>query len=248
MTENQQIEADNVLDAFFGDGLITEVLYIVRSGKEATVYCCRASADLGRDLVAAKVYQPLEKRAFRNDAVYQAGRGRDWGARNRRAFANKSDHGRAVQYATWIGAEYETLEILHGAGADVPEPIAKAPGAILMEYFGDETAAAPMLVRAEMNLSAAQQCLRGIIENVALWLANDRVHGDLSAYNLLYVGDRAVAIDFPQAVDARMNPNARALLRRDLENICGHFRRAGINADPIRIAEDLWRGYRSGQL
>ncbi|MGH7249011.1 MAG: RIO1 family regulatory kinase/ATPase, partial [Pseudomonadota bacterium] len=85
-------------------------------------------------------------------------------------------------------------------------------------------------------------------QNVALWLANHRVHGDLSPYNLLYFGRRAIAIDFPQAVDARMNPNARALLSRDLENVCDHFRRAGINADAIRIAEDLWRRYRVGQL
>jgi RIO kinase 1 len=247
MTENQQIAADNALDAFFGDGSITEVLSIVRSGKEATVYCCRADTGSGRGVVAAKVYHPLEKRGFRNDAVYQTGRGGDWGSRNRRAFANKSHHGRSVQYATWIGAEYETLEILYGAGADVPEPIAIAPGAILMEYFGDETAAAPMLVRAEMDSPQAQECLRGIIQNVALWLTNHRVHGDLSPYNLLYWGGRAIAIDFPQAVDARMNPNAHSLLLRDLENVCGHFTRAGINANAIRIADDLWRRYRLGQ-
>ena len=35
------------------------------------------------------------------------------------------------------------------------------------------------------------------------------VHADLSAYNMLYAGERLRVIDMPQAVDARTNPSAR---------------------------------------
>ncbi len=248
MTENQQIEASNALESFFGDGLIMEVLYIVRSGKEATVYCCRAAPETGHALLAAKVYRGLEQRAFRNDSIYQAGRGANWETRKLRAFKNKTAHGREVQFATWIGSEYQTLRTLYEAGADVPQPIARARSAILMEYLGDLDGAAPMLVRTAMEESAAQACLRAILENVALWLANHLIHGDLSAYNLLYWNDRVVAIDFPQAVDARMNPNARALLGRDIENVCAHFQRFGLGANGGRIAEQMWRQYRGGRL
>ena len=242
------IEMEDALDAFLGDGLITEVLYVVRSGKEATVYCCRGAQTTGHALVAAKVYRSLERRAFRDDSMYHVGRGAAWDRRSRRAFANKTQFGRSVQYATWIGAEFDTLAMLRRAGADVPEPIARRQHALLMEYFGDESGAAPMLVKAEMARETAAACLRTILSNVGLWLHHDRVHGDLSPYNILYWEGRIVAIDFPQAVDARLNPNARELLYRDLENICGHFEKYGIRANGERIASEMWRRYRAGAL
>ena len=45
----------------------------------------------------------------------------------------------------------------------------------------------------------------------------------MSAPHILVWGERTVMIDFPQAVDTRLNPNARQLLRRDVVNICEHF-------------------------
>ncbi|MFZ0248038.1 RIO1 family regulatory kinase/ATPase [Candidatus Binatus sp.] len=242
------VEMEDALDAFLGDGSITEVLYLVRSGKEATVYCCRGAETAGPALVAAKVYRSLERRAFRDDSMYHVGRGAALDSRSRRAFTNKSQFGRGVQYATWIGAEYETLALLKRAGADVPEPIARREHALLMEYFGDESGAAPMLIRADLTEETATACLRTILSNVGLWLRHDRVHADLSPYNLLYWEGRVVAIDFPQAVDARLNPNARELLFRDVEKICGHFEKYGIPANGNRIAGEMWRRYRVGAL
>jgi RIO kinase 1 len=222
MTTALEID-ETLLDAFVGDGSITEVLYVVRSGKEATVYCCRGAAEFGGGLVAAKVYRPLERRNFHNEAIYQPGHDAALSRRDKLALHKKSRHGRDVQYGIWIHAEFQTLRVLFEAGADVPQVFSHSNGAILMEYFGDEEAAAPMLSRATLPRETADQLLRGIIDNVAIWLRNNLVHGDLSAYNLLCWDGRVVAIDFPQAVDARFNPNARALLVRDLENVCTHF-------------------------
>jgi RIO kinase 1 len=247
MTTALEID-EGLLDAFIGDGSITDVLYVVRSGKEATVYCCRGAAEFGGGLVAAKLYRPLERRSFRNDAIYQTGRDAVLSSRTKRALANKSRHGRDVQYGTWINAEYQTMRMLHAAGADVPEVFSRSNGAILMEYFGDEQAAAPMLNRVTLPREQAEKFLRRIIDNITLWLANHLVHGDLSPYNLLYWEDRIVAIDFPQAVDPRINPKARLLLGRDLENVCGHFGKYGIRADAERIANALWANYQTGRL
>jgi RIO kinase 1 len=47
-------------------------------------------------------------------------------------------------------------------------------------------------------------------------------------------------IDFPQAVNARTNPNAYDLLLRDIDNVCRYFTRFGIQSDAGRIAGDLW--------
>jgi RIO kinase 1 len=247
MTTALEID-EGLLDAFIGDGSITDVLYVVRSGKEATVYCCRGAAEFGGGLVAAKVYRPLERRNFRNDAIYQTGRDAAMQTRTRRALANKTRHGRDVQYGAWINAEYQTMRMLYAAGADVPEVFSRSNGAILMEYFGDEEAAAPMLSRVTLPREGADLVLRRIIDNVTLWLTNHLVHGDLSPYNLLYWEDRIVAIDFPQAVDPRINPSARSLLSRDLENVCGYFTKYGIRADAARIANALWANYQAGRL
>src|ERR1700678_4692813 len=163
MTTALEID-EGLLDAFIGDGSITDVLYVVRRGKEATVYCCRGAAAFGRDLVAAKVYRPLERRNFRNDAIYQTGRDAAMKSRTRRAFANKTPHGRDVQYGAWINAEFQTMRMLYAAGADVPEVFSRSNGAILMEYFGDEQAAAPMLNRVSLPREHADKFLRRIID------------------------------------------------------------------------------------
>ena len=246
--DTEDADTDDAFGAFIGDGLISEVLYEVRSGKEATVYCCRGAESSGRELVAAKVYRPLEQRGFRNDAIYQTGRDAPLDSRSKRALANKSRHGRDVQFGTWINAEFQIMRMLHDAGADVPDVLARSGSAILMEYFGDEHGAAPMLFRAAMNRDEAGATLRKIIDNVTLWLANHLVHGDLSPYNILCWEGRIVAIDFPQAVDPRVNPAARSLLVRDLENVCGYFSKYGIRADAHRIANALWAQYQSGRL
>ncbi len=245
MTRDEMADA---FDALFRDRLITEILFEVRSGKEATVYCCRGDASLGNSLVAAKLYRPLERRSFRNDAGYQSGRDAPMSRRDKLALAKKSHHGRDLQFGTWIDSEFQTIQMLHGAGADVPAAFARSGSVMLMEYFGDERAAAPMLFRVRLEPAQAALYLRQIIDNVALWLKHHRVHGDLSPYNILYWDNRIVVIDFPQAVDPRFNPNAKSLLLRDLENVCGYFERYGMHADANRIGNELWRRYQADAL
>jgi RIO kinase 1 len=65
------------------------------------------------------------------------------------------------------------------------------------------------------------------------------VHADLSGFNLLYGPDGLVAIDFPQAVDARFNPNALSLLGRDIDNVCRFFSRYGVQANSNALIDDL---------
>ncbi|HEY6418542.1 MAG TPA: RIO1 family regulatory kinase/ATPase [Candidatus Binataceae bacterium] len=245
---DRRVEIEASLEPLFTDGLITEVLGIVRKGKEANVYCCRGSSWTGREFVAAKIYRAIEQRGFRNDASYQQGRDRALTGSAKRALANKSRQGRIVQSGVWVHSEYETLMLLHQAGADVPAPIACVGQGLLMEFIGDGATPAPMLSRVAMAPDEAQRSLRRIVDNIALWLTNHRVHGDLSPYNILYRDGDVVMIDFPQAVDPRFNENARSLLERDLENVCAHFARAGLRPDPQRIAHELWRRYRVGDL
>ncbi len=90
--------------------------------------------------------------------------------------------------------------------------------------------------------------LEKLLSNIEIFLSCDRIHGDLSAYNVLYDQGRLVVIDFPQAIDARTSPHAFDLLRRDVENLCAYFERLQIRADAVGIANDLWSRYTRGRL
>src|SRR5438874_7685890 len=113
------------------------------------------------------------------------------------------------------------MKRFYEAGADVPRPLATNRTALLMEYIGSTPdTPAPPLVGVTLERREARDLFERIIHNVALLLENDLVHGDLSAYNVLYSDGRIVLIDFPQAVDARFNRDAFTLLTRDVANLC----------------------------
>jgi RIO kinase 1 len=235
------------------------VLAAVKSGKEATVYCCAAHPATGAEYLAAKVYRPRMFRSLRNDAVYrdnrpmrdEAGRRVDE-TRRRRASARKGERGRAAQVTSWITYEYETQRLLYAAGADVPRPLAQIGNALLMEFMGSAGEPAALLREVPLARTEAQPLFERILRNVELFLACDRIHGDLSAYNILYDGRVATIIDFAQAVDARAPGDSfgdvYVLLARDVERVCRFFARYGVEADAAELAADLWTRYLYGEL
>ena len=231
----------DVMDA----GLISEVLFEVKSGKEATVYGCRA-----RDgFVAAKVYRDLATRRFRNSAMYQAGRvhlARE--GRAQRAAVNRTAFGLEMEQALWIDHEWEMLNRLFRAGLDVPRPIARGERAILMPFFGDERGPSPMLYSLEVTHVVAESIVERLLWNIEAMLDLHVVHGDLSSFNVMWHAEHAVIIDFPQSVDPRLNPAAQALLARDIGNICEWAVRCGVRRDAAAITADLWTRFCLGEI
>jgi RIO kinase 1 len=230
---------EDALEPFVEDGLLAEVLYPIKSGKEATVYCCRAGPRVAADLVAAKVYKPRAFRAFRDDSAYREGRV-IVNQRDKRAAAKKTDFGGKVQSELWQNQEWSILKLLHAAGADVPRPIAHSSGAMLLEFIGDADGAAPVLKNVDLARPDAPAVFDRLLDNVQLWLAYNVIHGDLSPYNVLYYAGEAVVIDFPQACDPRFNSNAFRLLLRDIENLARYFSRFGVECNPFDLAERYW--------
>jgi len=224
-----------------------ELLNQLKSGKEATVYCCRSTSAAGESLVAVKRFIALDRRDFRNDAIYRAGRWRE-GSRQDRAVRNRSGAGQDLQFDQWVGHERAMLTRLHAAGVDVPRPLGRDGSMVLMEFLGDEKHIAPLLHRVRPSPEEARQLFSRVMENIRLMLSQDCVHGDLSAYNILFHRGRPVIIDFPQSVDPRHNPNAEALLGRDIANVFRYFARHGVEADPSAHAQSLWRDYVRGSL
>jgi RIO kinase 1 len=242
MRMSAEIVSRNEIETFFSDGWIDEVLFTIKSGKEATVYCCKAAPDRGESHFALKVYKERQYRNFRNTALYQEGR--VWGgARIERAFRNKSRFGREVERADWLSNEFRLLRLLFEAGAAVPRPFAVAGNAVLLAFIGEEGRPAPQLATLRLTPVEAETLLEQALANIEIMLAHHIVHGDLSAYNLLVAGGRLALIDFPQAIDARTNRNAKALLVRDVRNVCRYFAAQGADAEPGNYAEELWNLY-----
>lgn len=235
------------LSPFYEDGQILDVVRPVKGGKEANVYCCRAHPSMGTALLAAKVYRPRMFRNLRNDARYRQGRvvlderGRAvHDARRLHAVARGTGLGKELVQMSWLSHEFQTLRLLHDAGADVPRPVAVRENVILMEYLGDEKRGAPTLNHVTLDRTDAGRLFDRLVRNVELMLEAGRVHGDLSAYNVLYWEGEVTIIDFPQAFDPFHNADAYALFARDVERLCRYFARYGMQLEADHLAHEFW--------
>lgn len=251
--------------SFFDEHLISDVLTHVRGGKEASVYCCRADPSTGVELLAAKVYRPRQFRSLSNDAIYREGRqlltaqGRAMlesrGRKTQRmdfrvakAIADKSAFGQEVLHSSWLSYEFMFMERLYKAGAAVPRPYACASNAILMSYIGDLYMPAPALNAVRLEQDEAQTLFMEVMRNIELMLSEGYVHGDLSAYNILYWQGTIAVIDFPQVTNLAQNNHAHRILQRDIQRVCEYFQRAGVENDPETIMADLWWRYGKGNF
>jgi RIO kinase 1 len=238
------------LRPFYDRALITDVLARVKGGKEANVYRCEAHPILDVKLVAAKVYRPRMFRNLRNDKVYREGRAllkvngkaaKPNDHRLMRALNKKSDFGMQAEHTSWLMHEFTTLQKLYAEGAAVPQPFSASENAILMGYCGDEDGAAPALSEITLDLYEARVLFNETLRNVEIMLQHGVVHGDLSAYNILYWEGRITLIDFPQVVNTQGNSRAWMIFQRDIVRVCEYFAAQGVGNDPHEIARRLWR-------
>lgn len=237
---------------FFEQALITDILAQVKGGKEASVYRCVAHPTVDAPLLAAKVYRPRQFRNLSNDAAYREGRQvlKDDGRpvkpndhRIQRALNKKSNYGVQVAHTSWLMYEFKTLERLYAAGAAVPKPYATSENAILMAYIGDAQRAAPTLHESTLTPTEAPLLFAEIIRNIDLMLQQGWIHGDLSAYNILYWQGAVTLIDFPQVVNVANNARAEQMLERDIVRVCQYFSGQGVPSNPTQITQELWSRY-----
>jgi RIO kinase 1 len=235
------------LGEFYEHKWITDVLRRLKGGKEASVYLCRSGPAIDAPLVAAKVYRPRSLRNLKNDGQYRTGRVdldengkaivRDG---DLHAMAKRTNYGEELRHQSWISYEFQTLETLHQAGADVPRPYAMEKNAILMDYIGDIDSAAPTLNTVTLEREEVKPLYERVLQDIDLLLSNQRIHGDLSAYNILYWDGDISLIDFPQVVQPDSNPAAWSIFLRDMTRICQYFSSQGLQRDARKLATDLW--------
>ena len=248
------------LRAFYEQELISDVEALVKGGKEANVYRCKAHPATGQEWLAAKVYRPRFFRNLRNDHKYRSGRltldtnGRPIDPKDQRlarALNKKSNLGQQLMHTSWLMHEYTTMDLLYEAGGAVPKPYMAADNAILMAYIGDAYGAAPALNEINLDPDEVWPLFREAMENIRLMLSYGRVHADLSAYNILYWQGEITVIDFPQVVNSRVgkdthvignrvNPDAAEILARDIGRVCEYFAGQGAHCDARALFEEMW--------
>ena len=238
------------LGDFYEHQWITDVLRRLKGGKEASVYLCRGGEATGGELVTAKVYRPRMLRNLKNDQLYRTGRV-DLDAMGHvihndgdlHAMQKRTNYGEGLRHQSWIAYEFQTLEILHEAKADVPKPYAMEKNAILMGYVGDLDLAAPTLNSVNLDPDEARPLFDRVILNIDLLLQKGRIHGDLSAYNILYWDGGITLIDFPQVVHPEANPSAWTIFLRDVTRVCQYFTSQAIKVNARKLAADLWTSH-----
>lgn len=235
------------LRQYFDDGTIDGYERVLSEGKEAVVHVVSKSGEGGRKYYAAKVYKKREERGFKNRADYFVTQNL-FSRRELLAINKKTRFGRRVEEAVWQNREVAYLEELLAAGADVPAVVKAGENSFIMEYLGEGGERALKLIEARGGIADPRGVFARLLENVELFLRCNIVHGDLSPYNVLYHGGRAVVIDFPQASDPRRNPNAQALLLRDLRNLCAFFAKCGVPADPDALFSEMWTKYQLNDI
>lgn len=239
---------DSLTD-FFRQHWFDDILRLINGGgKEAAVYQCLGNETINSEYLAAKVYRPRKFRQLRNDSLYREGRllldddghlTKD--DRALHAIEKRTDFGKRLLHTSWIEHEFQTMRTLYAAGANVPQPYASGNNAILMEYIGWDDVAAPTLNTVKLSVKESHQVFDKVIHNVEIMLDNQRVHADLSAYNILYFEQEIYLIDFPQSIEPESNRNAYTIFRRDILRLCEYFQDRGLRCRPGNLAESLWR-------
>jgi RIO kinase 1 len=205
-------------------------LGVLKAGKESEVYLVSRTGATRTCLLAEKRFKPRLQRGFRNDYLYAG----VWGEgtyREDRAMKKRTRFGQEMLETRWMAHEWATLNRLYEAGVTVPPPVELVENGYRMAFIGDGDQAAPRLTDVELDLVTARRVWRELQREIQRMLDAELVHGDLSAFNILWWHERPVIIDFSQAVEVVTHPAARDLLRRDVEQTAGYFRRQGVAVD-----------------
>jgi RIO kinase 1 len=234
----------NSLVSLADQGIIEEVVRPLMSGKEAEVFLVVS----GGELRVAKVYKEAQNRTFKNRAEYTEGR-KVRNSRDQRAIGKRSSHGRAKDEAAWRSTEVDMIYRLRDAGVRVPTPHHFVDGVLVMELVSDDAGnPAPRLGEVRLEPDEATAIFDHLLTEVVRMLCAGVVHGDFSDFNVLLGAGGPVVIDFPQAVDASSNQNARRLLLRDVDNLYRFLARFAPGRPRRPHAEEMWELYASSLL
>ncbi len=210
----------------FNKGILTDITWIINSGKESVVL----AGEGPQGEVAVKVYR-IYTANFKRYTQYIGGDYR---------FRIPKDKRKII--LVWAKKEYRNLKRMKLFGVRVPRPIDVVGNILVMEFIGKNGIPAPLL--KDVELESPNRYLGDILENIKkMYVEANLVHGDLSEYNIMIWKDLPWIIDVSQAVIAS-HPNSFSLLISDIRRITSFFKkRYQIDLpDPYKIANELASG------
>ena len=226
------------LDHFLHEGLITDVVRIVKTGKEASgAPACRGTvrrrartSSRSRSTTRSTGGTSATSRSTADGEWIEVSAGSAPRWRRRRGSAARS------RAACGSAASGRRSERCRRRGCPSQRPIASTGDAILMSYVGDLDLAAPQLRSIRPDPVEAQDPFEQVLRAIERMLYVNVIHGDLSAYNLLVWDGRVVVIDLPTGGrPAQESPRpgaARARRAADLRAL--RTVRGAIGAGPAR--------------
>lgn len=211
-------------------GILDEIICIIKSGKEASVYLGKSSAGF----VAVKIYTDLRVRSFRKDDIYRQGRFIG-DARIEKAIDQGSALGLNAHQILWVQEEFSQMNFLYNSGIPVPKPIARMGLVVIMEFIGSEGEPASRLSDLHLEKDEAEEAFRQSLKILESIVKAGRVHGDFSTFNILWHDEKAVVIDFPQVVGINANSASHEILLRDVNSLCKSFKKYKLEIDANKI-------------
>ncbi len=199
-----------------------EVIGIVKEGKESVILSGKTKKG---KYVAIKVYR-IEAVDFKTMWKYIVGDPRFKRVKKDRYFIVN----------LWCQREFRNLKVAYESGVAVPRPIAFKNNVLVMEYIGKKDVPAPRLI--DIELDAPSEIYNIILKEMERLTRARLVHGDLSAYNILYL-KKPVLIDLSHATTVN-NPLTQELLERDVKNINTYFSKLKVKVkDSDTILKEL---------
>jgi RIO kinase 1 len=199
---------------------VLEILdFPISTGKEGNVF---RGVTPEKKLVAVKIYRTSTS-TFKHISKYIIGDPR---------FKSIHQKRRDIIFA-WTKKEFKNLERLQKVKINAPKPIIFKKNVLIMEYIGDKNKPAPLL--KDVNLKKPDEIFKILIKYISIMYKKaGLVHGDMSAYNVLYYKDKPYIIDLGPGVLIE-HPNSHEYLKRDIHNIINYFKKYSIKADERKI-------------
>jgi len=199
-----------------------QIQSLVKEGKESVVF---SGLTENKEMVAIKVYR-TDTMDFKTISKYLLSDPR-FGKiqRNRRSFIY-----------TWCRREFRNLKVAFRGGVNCPIAIDYSDNILIMSFIGEDGLAAPRII--DFNIENPEETYKLIIQNMKKLAKSGIIHGDLSAYNILFKNG-PVFIDFSHGT-TKNNPIAPELLRRDIKNINSYFTKLNVRViDSEKLYNDL---------
>jgi RIO kinase 1 len=200
-------------------GLATEVWSQMNAGKEASIFL----AHWREHPIILKAYRLWQtSQADKHKGFYALGKMESLAAK-----------------------EYDVLSACFKATVHVPTPIGRVGNYLTMRFLGDSSDPAQQL--KDVRLDDPEQAMEQVFDEYLIMYRDAKyVHGDLSAYNILWWRNHPWIIDVPQAYFVGPWADMKVvvhLLKRDIINVLSYFKRYGVQGDPDHILKGFLSEY-----